>query len=331
MRGLSLIAIIAAVVFSLSGCGSEPADTPLPTYSIDLSRMSVSGVSSGAYMAGQLHVAYSDLFLGAGLLAGGPYDCAGGELETALGPCIGGEGLDVDTLVADARAAAEAGAIAPLTNLADDPAWVFHSAADAIVDARVSQAAAAFYTAFGADVTADIGTLEAAHGFPTLATGAACGEFAEPYLNACDYDAAGLLLEQLHGPLEPRGAATGALLRVPQPSASAAEMRPEAFLYVPAACAAGEACGIHVALHGCSMADDHLGDAFAAGAGYNEWAETNRLLILYPQVATSTVMPLNPRGCWDWWGYTGDDYATRSGVQVAAIVELIEALSGDAR
>lgn len=327
MRGLLLV---AAFTLALAGCGGETEDVSLPTYSVDKSRISASGVSSGAYMAGQLHVAYSDVFSGAGLLAGGPYDCAGGDIEQALGPCIGGDGLDVDALVADARAAAEAGAIAPLANLADDPVWVFHSAVDPIVDARVSQAAAAFYTAAGADVAAEIGALEAAHGFPTLETGAACAEFAEPYLNACDYDAAGRLLEHLHGPLEPRGGAAGELLRIPQPSASDAEMRPEAFLYVPVACAAGEACGVHVALHGCSMADDAIGDAFATGAGYNEWAETNRLLVLYPQVAMSTVMPVNPRGCWDWWGYTGDDYATRSGAQVAAIVEMIEALSGAA-
>lgn len=327
MRGLPLI---TALVIALAGCGGEPEDVSLPTYSIDLSRVSVSGVSSGAYMAGQLHVAYSDLFSGAGLLAGGPYDCAGGDFERALGPCIGGEGIDVDALIADARAAAQAGAIAPLASLADDRVWVFHSAADPIVDVRVSEAAASFYAAAGADVATDIGTLAAAHGFPTLDTGAACGEFAEPYLNACDYDAAGRLLEHLHGPLEPRGGAAGALLRIPQPSAADAEMRPEAFLYVPAACAAGESCGVHVALHGCSMADDYIGDAFVSGAGYNEWADTNRLLVLYPQAAMSTVMPVNPRGCWDWWGYTGDDYATRSGVQVAAIVGMIEALSGAA-
>ena len=325
MRRLPVVALLG---LAITGCGTEPSDEPLPSYAIDSSRISVSGVSSGAYLAGQLHVAYSDVFSGAGLLAGGPYDCAGGELQQALGPCIGGEAIDVEALIADARTAAKAGHIAPLDNLAGDPVWVFHSGGDAIVDPRVSQAAAAFYEKAGAEVTAEIGRLGAAHGFPTIATGAACDEFAEPYLNACDYDAAGRLLDSLHGPLAARGSANGELLRIPQPSASDAEMRPEAFLYVPASCAAGEACGVHVALHGCSMADDHVGDAFASGAGYNEWADTNRLLVLYPQVATSAVMPLNPRGCWDWWGYTGDDYATRTGAQVAAIVELIGALSG---
>lgn len=39
-------------------------------------KASVSGVSSGAYMAVQLHVAYSETFMGVGSIAGGPYFCA---------------------------------------------------------------------------------------------------------------------------------------------------------------------------------------------------------------------------------------------------------------
>jgi hypothetical protein len=36
--------------------------------------------------------------------------------------------------------------------------------------------------------------------------------------------------------------------------------------------------------------------------------------------------PYNPRGCWDWWGYTGTDYATKTGVQIVAIVAMVERL-----
>jgi len=39
-------------------------------------KVSVSGVSSGAYMAVQLQVAYSETFMGVGSVAGGPYFCA---------------------------------------------------------------------------------------------------------------------------------------------------------------------------------------------------------------------------------------------------------------
>ena len=35
----------------------------------------VSGMSSGGFMAVQMHVIYSDLFEGAGVVAGGPFYC----------------------------------------------------------------------------------------------------------------------------------------------------------------------------------------------------------------------------------------------------------------
>ena len=98
--------------------------------------------------------------------------------------------------------------------------------------------------------------------------------------------------------------------------------------YVPESCASGEACGLHVALHGCLQSTEYIGDAFAAGAGYNEWAEANRLLVLYPQVASSRIAPLNPMGCWDWWGYTQGDYATKAGPQVKVIKATMDTLAG---
>jgi poly(3-hydroxybutyrate) depolymerase len=68
-------------------------------------------------------------------------------------------------------------------------------------------------------------------------------------------------------------------------------------------------------------------DVFARDAGYNEWAESNRLLVLYPQVASSKVAPMNPLGCWDWWGYTDENYATQTGLQIAAVMATVGLLS----
>jgi poly(3-hydroxybutyrate) depolymerase len=101
-----------------------------------------------------------------------------------------------------------------------------------------------------------------------------------------------------------------------------------AFLYVPESCAAGKICGLHVALHGCQQSAEFVGDAFAANAGYNEWAESNDLLVLYPQVSSSKLAPMNPMGCWDWWGYTGEQYATKAGPQIVVIKSMIDALAG---
>jgi poly(3-hydroxybutyrate) depolymerase len=67
-----------------------------------------------------------------------------------------------------------------------------------------------------------------------------------------------------------------------------------------------EPCRVHVALHGCKQNYDAIGDRYIQHAGHNEWADTNHLIILYPQTiagdpVTNFGTPLNPYGCWDWW------------------------------
>ena len=46
------------------------ADTA-PSPKIDTDRITVSGISAGGQMAHQLHISYSDLFSGAGIIASG--------------------------------------------------------------------------------------------------------------------------------------------------------------------------------------------------------------------------------------------------------------------
>ncbi len=320
-----LLATVLSVLL-LAACGSEePAATPASVYSIDASRITVSGVSSGAYMATQLHVAYSDVFSGAAMIAGGPYACAQGELKTALGPCLKGGEIDVDALLLAARQAEADGAIAALSNLADDPVWLFHSPSDPIVSPDTSRAAVDFYSPLSVSLQ-PVFDVPVIHGFPTLNQGVACEAFESPYLNACNYDAAGELLSALGAESVPAEASSGSLIRIPQPGAGDAELLDYAYLYVPQTCESGEACGVHVALHGCVQSAELVEDAFATLAGYNRWADSNRLLVVYPQVKSSSVAPLNPNGCWDWWGYTGDDYAFRDGPQMRAIVDLVDSL-----
>jgi hypothetical protein len=57
----------------------------------------------------------------------------------------------------------------------------------------------------------------------------------------------------------------------------------------------------------------------------NEYADTNNMIVLYPQ---ATTMAGNPRGCWDWWGYQSAQYALKSGPQMVAVVNMVKALSG---
>src|SRR5690349_8189924 len=52
----------------------------LAAYGIDLQQTSVSGVSSGAAMAVQIHIAHSSIMRGVGVIAGVAYDCADSRL-----------------------------------------------------------------------------------------------------------------------------------------------------------------------------------------------------------------------------------------------------------
>jgi hypothetical protein len=321
----------------LSACGKEPIPEAASSHDAELSfridpdRITVSGISSGAYMAGQFHVAYSGLVGGAGLLAGGPYFCAGGSVSTALGPCVKGGDIGLDGIVGQVEQFAAGELIDDSANLRDDRVWIFHGALDATVHPSVSDAAGELYQRFmPARQIVLVNDVGAVHGMPTVSTGHPCDTFASPFLNACNYDAAGEMLEHLYGPLNERAETSAELLPVTQEPYDKAGLTEQAWLYAPADCRNGAVCGLHIAFHGCAQSAEVVGDAFVKGAGFNEWAETNRLLVLYPQVKSSKLAPVNPLGCWDWWGYTGDTYATKSGPQMAAVRAMIDALIDDA-
>ena len=84
MKRLSLAIPLAALAWP---CLVEAAP-PLATFTVDFKETSVSGLSSGAYMAGQFHVAFSASLKGAAIIAGGPYGCAQGQLPLALNQCM---------------------------------------------------------------------------------------------------------------------------------------------------------------------------------------------------------------------------------------------------
>ena len=94
---------------------------------------------------------------------------------------------------------------------------------------------------------------------------------------------------------------------------------------MPAACSAQAGCRIHVAFDGCGQNRAAVGDAFVKETGFGRWADTNRLIILFPQTLATA---LNPQACWDWWGYTGREYLTRKGPQIVAVHRMLERLAG---
>jgi hypothetical protein len=70
----SLRTALAALSLALPGpalCDTEKP-VPLPALAADINQTSVSGISAGAYMAGQFEIAHSKIVVGAAIIAGGP-------------------------------------------------------------------------------------------------------------------------------------------------------------------------------------------------------------------------------------------------------------------
>ncbi len=325
---------MALGLLAVLGCTSKQPSATLPRVKLDPSRTTVSGLSSGAYMATQVHMAFSDHIAGVAALAGGPYGCAEGSLELALSRCLNpapDKIPDVSALVEKARARAASGAIAPLSGLDGDPVLVMHGSLDNTVGVAVSNAGAEFYRMLGGTVVEEDTSRVMAHTFPTLADGVDCSQSEPPYLGKCDFDGAGEILKKLYPGANVAAAAvaSGELRRFDQnayrPDEKDAMLADTGFVYVPKACAAGETCGLHIALHGCQQNADAVGEAFVRDAGYNRWADAMHLVVLYPQTRASYA-PLNPKACWDWWGYSGADYDTRQGVQLRWLANAAAAL-----
>ena len=281
-------------------------------------------------MAVQMHVALSSRVQGAAAIAAGPYYCAQGSISTAMNNCMtpgswspipstGVLKAQVERLAIEKR-------IDPPGYIAKSRVWLFSGTNDQTVKPEVVEALGRFYAAFNAKFVV-VNDKPAGHAMVTHNAGNACGVTEPPFINDCDYDAAGELLRYLLGGLSPPAAKPqGRLIAFDQKAfadgnAYAISMADDGYAYIPAGCAT-QPCKVHVAFHGCRQA----GEAFVRDAGYNRWADANRLIVLYPQAIARYWWVYNPRGCWDWWGYTGTGYATRDGTQIRAVMAMVERL-----
>lgn len=336
MKSVRSVTATTVLIASAISSTAFAADS-LPSFRGDPKETSVSGLSSGAFMAVQYQVAFSATVKGAGVVAGGPYYCAAGNmLDTGI--CMGQVPLvapNAALMVGAAKEFAATGQIDPLSNLKKGRVYVFSGTADTIVRQPAVDATVSFYQQAGVPAAnlLYVNNVPAGHAVITPAFGNDCPANAAPYISHCQvkgqgYDQAGALLQHIYGQLNPPASTlTGQIVSFNQRefAAESTGMADEAYVYVPRSCTQGASCKVHVAIHGCSQSAAVVGNDFYADTGYNAWADTNNILVLYPQVNAST-MPVNPQGCWDWFGYTGVNYALKSGAQPSAIKAMIDRL-----
>lgn len=316
----------------------------LPAYGADLNQTTVSGISSGGYMAVQFHVAHSAVVRGAGVLAGGPYYCAQGSLWTAWNNCMKPRDWApvpaTEVLKTQTDVLARSGVIDPTSHLAHAMVWLMSGSRDETVLPSVVEALQRFYSSFVDPARIKyVSDIAAGHGMITSDFGAACATTTSPYINDCDRDVAGELLQHLYGALKPVPVQErGALHQFDQREffggdAFRHSMADTGYAYVPARCAQAS-CRVHVVFHGCRQNAEAVGETFVRHAGYNRWADGNDLIIVYPQtvmrngwgLSWSAGFIFNPRGCWDWWGYDSPNYHTKAGPQVRGVKAMVERL-----
>ena len=316
------------------------------SHHLELPPFSISGHSSGGSMASNHFAAFSGTVTGLGHLQAAPYGCAAqaAPRDRYHLPCTTApDGLSVDALVAYAAAAHAAGKIDDPANWAARNVYLYAGGADSVVKADVVRKAAELYGRGGGTGTGKVALhVEpgAQHAFATDIAGYGndCGVLASPYINYCGYDMAGAVLAAIYGAgnLAPRvDPVDSHVVAIDQgkylaalgfKKAADASMAETAYVYVPTACKADPAaCArIHVVYHGCQSYFGAVADAIYVHTGYNNWAEANDILLLYPQ--TVAKLPENAAGCWDWYGFLNGDFDTREGVQIAAVNAMVAGL-----
>jgi len=333
-RSLALALAAATLATGAHAAGA------LPALNVDKNNISISGLSSGAFMANQMGYAYASTFMGVGVFAGGPYMCAGHNNYTACMYNATISSSQLSTMQSDITSWSGSSNDA-VSNVARQKVYLWVGSSDTTVGPNPMAGVKTQYANNGV-TAANLSNNQlsgAAHTFPTDFAGSgdnACGTASSPYISNCSFDGAGTMLKFFYGTLNARNdaPAAGNYIQFDQTPYIAGNpgMAATGWVYVPANCAAGAQCRLHVALHGCLQNYATIGADFIQNTGYTRWADTNSIIVLFPQTqvdntshstSASGSLP-NPNGCWDWVGWYGTNFARKAGTQMTAIKAMVD-------
>ena len=188
-----------------------------------------------------------------GVFAGGPYNCAEGSIVDALGTCMkGSPAPNVQNFIQTTNSRASAGTIDDPSNLATQKVFMFSGTDDTTVYPAVMHALYQYYENYMNDSLIYFeDTLKAAHTQPTINTKMnQCTRSYSPYVSYCNYDGAGLALQQIYGTLNPRndGTLTGQMLEFDQSeflsNPASKSIADTGYVYVPESCMQNSSCTV---------------------------------------------------------------------------------------
>ncbi|UTH73191.1 poly(3-hydroxybutyrate) depolymerase [Chromobacterium sp. IIBBL 290-4] len=345
----------------------------LGQYKVAKGHSSVSGLSSGAFMTVQLHLAHSASFIGAGVVAGGPYrgvetfrgSAALAEdafelnaLQLCMAPLTPDLAPDARRSVMLAREAERDRLIDPLSHVARQRVYIFTGSRDNVVQSSVVAQAREMYRLLGVadERIAYHDQLPAGHSLITdNPEDSPLDTNMPPYLNNGGFMQSHRILKHIYPDLNPPAERlSGQILRFDQTEFFGGNPRTSmsrfGYAYVPQAVADGQAeARVHIALHGCKQGYNYVdysfghaetsgqppyGNRYLTTTGYNNIADSNNIIVLYPQAqGTDDSTAQNPDGCWDWWGYTSEtpehpDYFSQNALQIQAVHAMLRRLGG---
>ena len=266
-------------------------------------------------MAGQFEMAHAKDVVGAGIIAGGPYGCSEslfadiipGPRQRAAQSHQGHQWLHAERAAGVRRAEPQATRRArrapcrarahrPDRRREDGPhlSVLRHERHDRGSGHRRSRAQILRGRGRTHSQVLFVSNIPAAHAFVTDVRGPECDHAGKPYIVDCDYDQAGALLGQIYGTLNKPAAKTTGHFQVFDQEAfteglSNHGLSDDGVVYVPEACRTNGGCRVHIAFHGCGQNRTFVGDAFARDSGYARWADTNNIIVLFPQTAADAA------------------------------------------
>lgn len=282
---------------------------------------SISGFSSGGFFAHQLHIVHSSNIVGVGIVAGGPYYCTMGSFNRFMSACSCNSFLvSIETSLSLATTLAQDKRIDTLNTLGQAKVYIFSGSGDTVVYPSLVKITEQVYRNLGN--SSNIYTkydLNAQHSWVTLNEGNPCWYLGWPGVNNCNFDLAGAIFNYIYPNLNSRGTQLKSNLYEFDQSVYTdvwkAGMSNRGFIYIPNSCMSN-VCLVHVMFHGCLGSFEINGYTFMYEIGVNDWAESNNIVVIYPQI---TAHSNNTDGCWDFWGYTGDNFYDYSAPQIAAV------------
>ena len=277
---------------------------------------------------------YIRFIKGAGLFASGPYFCTRGTIMTVADCMTTGISIYTDQLILAAKAYEELGLIDSMSNLAESRVFIYSGESDYIVWPGVVKKNEEFFRKLGSHIKSDY-SIKSVHCMPTDFYGNECSHLGDPYINNCNYNGAKISLDHIMGTTLKTGikfkdSSLKSFSQKEYNPGISSSFGDTGYIYVPEGCVKAE-CPLHVVFHGCHQTIKDIGLDYVKNTGYLEIAEANNIIMLFPQLKSSILYPLNPQGCWDWWGYSevvplplSWSFPTNSGTQMKLVHRMIK-------